>query len=102
MRQFLMKHMSWESLKADTIQIYMAEFTEKELDELNRKIMQLEIEREAIRREKDKEKESLLTKAAEKNWSLFFEHDPVVADRHRGGPLDPDPRRRERRRHGFL
>jgi hypothetical protein len=31
-----MKHMSWESLKADTIQIYMAEFTEKELDELNR------------------------------------------------------------------
>ena len=36
MRQFLMKHMSWESLKADTIQIYMTEFTEKELDELNR------------------------------------------------------------------
>lgn len=32
------------------------------LDELNRKIMQLEIEREAIRREKDKEKESVLTK----------------------------------------
>lgn len=36
MRQFLMKHMSWNSLKADTIQIYMAEFTEPELDELNR------------------------------------------------------------------
>ena len=36
MRQFLMKHMSWDSLKADTIQIYMAEFTEKELEELNR------------------------------------------------------------------
>jgi ATP-dependent Clp protease ATP-binding subunit ClpB len=34
----------------------------EELDELNRKIMQLEIEREAIRREKDKEKESGLTK----------------------------------------
>ena len=29
----------------------------EELDELNRRIMQLEIEREAIRREKDKEKE---------------------------------------------
>jgi ATP-dependent Clp protease ATP-binding subunit ClpB len=29
----------------------------EELDELNRKIMQLEIEREAIRREKDKDKE---------------------------------------------
>lgn len=34
----------------------------EELDELNRKIMQLEIEREAIRREKDKGKEALLTK----------------------------------------
>jgi ATP-dependent Clp protease ATP-binding subunit ClpB len=34
----------------------------EELDELNRKIMQLEIEREAIRREKDKEKEHLLSK----------------------------------------
>ncbi|MEJ2005821.1 MAG: AAA family ATPase, partial [Cyclobacteriaceae bacterium] len=34
----------------------------EELDELNRKIMQLEIEREAIRREKNKEKETLLTK----------------------------------------
>lgn len=32
------------------------------LDELNRKIMQLEIEREAIRREKDKDKESILSK----------------------------------------
>jgi len=34
----------------------------EELDELNRKIMQLEIEREAIRREKDKSKESFLSK----------------------------------------
>ena len=34
----------------------------EELDELNRKIMQLEIEREAIRREQDKEKETQLTK----------------------------------------
>jgi len=34
----------------------------EELDELNRKIMQLEIEREAIRREKDKDKEKLLSK----------------------------------------
>ena len=34
----------------------------EELDELNRKIMQLEIEREAIRREKNKDKETLLTK----------------------------------------
>ena len=34
----------------------------EELDELQRKIMQLEIEREAIRREKDKEKEAVLSK----------------------------------------
>jgi ATP-dependent Clp protease ATP-binding subunit ClpB len=34
----------------------------EELDELNRKIMQLEIEREAIRRERDKEKEHLLSR----------------------------------------
>ncbi|MGB3780819.1 MAG: ATP-dependent chaperone ClpB [Tunicatimonas sp.] len=34
----------------------------QELDELNRKIMQLEIEREAIRREKNQEKETQLTK----------------------------------------
>ena len=34
----------------------------EELDELNRKIMQLEIEREAIRREKNKDKESALSK----------------------------------------
>ncbi len=33
-----------------------------ELDEMNRKIMQLEIEREAIRREKDKDKEATLSK----------------------------------------
>ncbi|HEY4655930.1 MAG TPA: ATP-dependent chaperone ClpB [Cyclobacteriaceae bacterium] len=34
----------------------------EELDELNRRIMQVEIEREAIRREKDKDKEAVLTK----------------------------------------
>jgi ATP-dependent Clp protease ATP-binding subunit ClpB len=34
----------------------------EELDELNRKIMQLEIEREAIRREKDNDKEAILSR----------------------------------------
>ncbi|GAB4023118.1 ATP-dependent chaperone ClpB [Spirosoma koreense] len=37
----------------------------EELDELNRRIMQLEIEREAIRREHDKEKETILNKQIE-------------------------------------
>lgn len=34
----------------------------EELDELNRRIMQVEIEREAIRREKDRDKETVLTR----------------------------------------
>jgi ATP-dependent Clp protease ATP-binding subunit ClpB len=34
----------------------------EELDELNRRVMKLEIEREAIRREKDKDKEAILSK----------------------------------------
>ncbi len=37
----------------------------EELDELNRRIMQLEIEREAIRRENNREKESMLNKQIE-------------------------------------
>jgi ATP-dependent Clp protease ATP-binding subunit ClpB len=37
----------------------------EELDELNRRIMQLEIEREAIRREHDKEKETVLNRQIE-------------------------------------
>ncbi|GAB3997925.1 ATP-dependent chaperone ClpB [Spirosoma daeguense] len=37
----------------------------EELDELNRRIMQLEIEREAIRRENDREKETFLNKQIE-------------------------------------
>ncbi len=37
----------------------------EELDDLNRRIMQLEIEREAIRRENDKEKENALSKQIE-------------------------------------
>ena len=37
----------------------------EELDELNRRVMQLEIEREAIRRENDKEKEARLNKEIE-------------------------------------
>ncbi len=42
----------------------------EELDELNRKIMMLEIEREAIRRERDKDKESELSREiAELSWN---------------------------------
>lgn len=47
MRRFLMKHMSWESLKADTIQIYMTEFTEKELDAMNQ-FYQTEVGRKMV------------------------------------------------------
>ena len=36
MKEFLAKYMSWDSLKADMIKIYMDEFTESELGELNK------------------------------------------------------------------
>jgi hypothetical protein len=36
MKAFLAKYMSWDSLKADMIKIYMDEFTESELGELNK------------------------------------------------------------------
>ena len=40
----------------------------EELDELNRKIMQLEIEREAIRREKDRFSEVCISVSNHSNW----------------------------------
>src|SRR6478736_5925323 len=46
---------------ASKLRIQMDSMPE-ELDELNRRIMQLEIEREAIRREKERDKESVLSK----------------------------------------
>ncbi len=36
MRDFLGKYMSWDSMKADLIKLYMGEFTEAELGELNK------------------------------------------------------------------
>jgi ATP-dependent Clp protease ATP-binding subunit ClpB len=58
----------------------------EELDELNRKVMQLEIEREAIRRENDKDKEALLSKEiaelSEKRDSLLakWQNEKSVVD----------------------
>ncbi|MEI9917300.1 MAG: ATP-dependent chaperone ClpB [Bacteroidota bacterium] len=58
----------------------------EELDELNRKIMMLEIEREAIRREKDKDKESELSREiaefSEKRNSLKAKWDSEKAIVH--------------------
>jgi uncharacterized protein len=34
-RSFFSKYMNWEAVKEDMIQLYMAEFTEKELKEMN-------------------------------------------------------------------
>jgi len=36
MKQFFAKHMSWNTLKPDLVKIYMEEFTEQELNELNK------------------------------------------------------------------
>ncbi len=36
MKQFFAKHMSWSTLKPDLVKIYMEEFSEAELNELNK------------------------------------------------------------------
>ena len=72
MRQFLMKHMSWDSLKADTIQIYMAEFTEKELDELNR-FYQTEVGKKMVEK-----MPTLMGKGAELGAKRVQEHMPAL------------------------
>ena len=72
MREFLMKHMSWESLKADTIQIYMTEFTEKELDELNR-FYQTEVGRKMVEK-----MPTLMGKSAELGAKRVQEHMPEL------------------------
>ena len=74
MRQFLMKHMSWESLKADTIQIYMAEFTEKELDELNR-FYETEVGRKMVEK-----MPTLMGKSAELGARRVQEHMPELQE----------------------
>ena len=72
MRQFLMKHMSWDSLKADTIQIYMAEFTEKELEELNR-FYETEVGRKMVEK-----MPTLMGKGAELGAKRVQEHMPEL------------------------
>ena len=72
MRQFLMKHMSWESLKADTIQIYMSEFSEKELDELNR-FYQTEVGKKMVEK-----MPTLMGKGAELGAKRVQEHMPEL------------------------
>lgn len=68
----------------------------EELDELNRKIMQLEIEREAIRREKNKDKESVLSKEiadlSEERNSLKakWESEKAIVDNLRKGKEEID------------
>jgi uncharacterized protein len=72
MREFLMKHMSWESLKADTIQIYMSEFTEKELEELNR------FYETAVGRKMVEKMPTLMGKGAELGAKRVQEHIPEL------------------------
>ena len=72
MRQFLMKHMSWDSLKADTIQIYMSEFTEKELEEMNR-FYQTEVGRKMVEK-----MPTLMGRGAELGAKRVQEHMPEL------------------------
>ena len=72
MRQFLMKHMSWDSLKADTIKIYMATFTEKELEEMNR-FYQTEVGRKMAEKMPE-----LMGRSAELGAQRLQEHMPEL------------------------
>jgi hypothetical protein len=72
MKEFLAKYMSWDSLKADMIQIYMDEFTESELGELN-KFYQTPVGRKAVER-----MPSLMTKGAQLGGQRVQQHMPEL------------------------
>ena len=68
----------------------------EELDELNRRIMQLEIEREAIRRENDKEKETLAEQADRRPQRTAKRPESQMGNGERIGQRRPDTERTTR------
>ena len=72
MKQFLAKYMSWDSLKADMIKIYMDEFTESELGELN-KFYQTPIGKKTVER-----MPTLMSKGAQIGGQRVQEHMPEL------------------------
>ena len=72
MKEFLAKYMSWDSLKADMVKIYMDEFTEAELGELN-KFYQTPVGKKTIQR-----MPTLMTKGATLGSQRVQEHMPEL------------------------
>ena len=72
MKEFLGKYMSWDSLKADMIKIYMDEFTESELGELN-KFYQTPVGRKTVER-----MPTLMTKGAQLGGQRVQQHMPEL------------------------
>jgi hypothetical protein len=72
MKEFLAKYMSWDSLKADMIKIYMDEFTESELGELN-KFYQTPVGRKTVER-----MPTLMTKGAQLGGQRVQQHMPEL------------------------
>jgi hypothetical protein len=72
MKEFLAKYMSWDSLKADMIKIYMDEFTESELGELN-KFYQTPVGRKTVEK-----MPTLMSKGAQLGGQRVQEHMPEL------------------------
>jgi uncharacterized protein len=91
MKQFLAKYMNWESLKPDMIKIYMDEFTEPELAELN-KFYQTPVGKKTIER-----MPTLMSKGAQLGAQRVQAHMPelqaAIAEeaKKQGGAPKPTP-----------
>jgi hypothetical protein len=72
MKSFLKKYMSWAGLKDDMVKIYVDEFTESELDELN-KFYQTPLGKKTLQR-----MPTLLSKGAELGQRRVQEHLPEL------------------------
>jgi hypothetical protein len=72
MKQFLAKYMSWDSLKADMVKIYMDEFSESELGELN-KFYQTPVGRKTVEK-----MPVLMSKGAQLGGQRVQEHMPEL------------------------
>jgi hypothetical protein len=72
MKTFLSKYMSWDSLKDDMAKIYMTEFTEAELNDLN-KFYQTPLGKKTVQR-----MPVLMTKGAEMGQKRMQEHLPEL------------------------
>jgi hypothetical protein len=72
MKDFFAKYMSWASLKEDIVSIYAAEFTESELNELNR-FYQTPVGKKALQKTPQ-----LLAKSAELGQKRVQDHLPEL------------------------